>query len=80
MDVRYRVIHKRKSIWEALLHGRTWTDWYLAQHKRWLGWKTLGTFQTQEEAEQACADHAGGDLLDDGGRIVSEFTRNEDDA
>jgi hypothetical protein len=78
MDVRYRVIHKRKSIWEALLHGRTWTDWYLAQHKRWWGWKTLGTYQSVEEAEACCAEHADGKLTPTGGRIVSEFTEKDE--
>ncbi len=79
MNVEYRVIHKRKTFWEALMKGRTYTDWYVAQRKGWFGWRTLGTFPTQEEAEKACADHAGGELLDDGGRIVSEFTRRDDD-
>lgn len=79
MKIRYRVIHKRKSLVEALLKGRVFTDWYLAQYRGWLGWRTLGVFQTAAEAEQACADHAGGDLLDDGARIVSEFTRRDED-
>lgn len=78
MKVRYRVIHQRKSIWQALASGRTWTDWYLAQHKRWWGWKTLGTFQSQEAAEEALAKHAGGELLNCGARIVSEFAEKED--
>jgi hypothetical protein len=79
MKVRYRVIHKRKTIWQALIQGRTWTDWYVAQRRGWFGWRTLGVFGAVAEAEQACADHAGGELLDDGGRIVSEFTRRDED-
>lgn len=78
MKIRYRVIHQRKSIWEALFQGRTWTDWYLAQHKRWYGWKTLGTFRSQKEAEAACTDHAGGELLNNGARVVAEFTRKDE--
>ncbi|MEO1168925.1 MAG: hypothetical protein AAFW97_09480 [Pseudomonadota bacterium] len=77
MKVKYRVVHQTKSIWEALLRGRSWTDWYLAQHKGFWGWKTLGTFPTIEEAEQALADHAGGELLNCGSRIVSEFAEKE---
>ena len=79
MKVRYRVIHQRKSIWESLLHGRTWTDWYMAQHKRWYGWKTLGTYQSVAEAEQCCKEHAEGELLNCGSRIVSEFTRKDEE-
>lgn len=78
MKVRYRVIHQSKPIWQALMHGRTWTDWYLAQHKRWYGWTTLGTFRTVEEAEQACADHTSGELLNCGSRIVSEFAERDE--
>lgn len=79
MKVRYRVIHESKSIWQALARGRTWTEWYLAQHKRWYGWKTLGTFPSVEETERACSDHAGGELLNCGAKIVSEFTHRDDD-
>ena len=79
MNIRYRVVHQRKSLWQALASGRTWTDWYLAQHKRWYGWKTLGTFQTVEEAESCLAEHADGKLTETGGRIISEFTEKEDE-
>lgn len=78
MNIRYRVVHERKHIVEALFSGRTWTDWYLAQHKRWWGWKTLGSFQTPEEAETCLAEHADGKLTPTGGRIVSEFTEKDD--
>lgn len=77
MKVKYRVIHQSKSIWQALARGRSWTEWYLAQHKGFWGWKTLGTYRTVEEAEQACAEHAKGDLLNCGSRIVSEFAERE---
>lgn len=82
MDVDYRVIHKRKSLIEGMVRavaqgGQLSTDWYIAQHKRWIGWKTLGSFQTAAEAEACCAAHAEGDLLDNGGRIVSEFSRRD---
>ncbi len=78
MKVKYRVIHQSKPMWQALLSGRTWTEWYLAQHKGWFGWKTIGTFRTIAEAEQCCADHTKGELLDCGSRIVSEFAERED--
>ncbi len=74
---RYRVIHQRKSVLEAIFSGRTWTDWYIAQHRRWYGWEKLGTFQTVQEAEDACEAHAGGRLLRGGSRIVSEFGERE---
>ncbi|RED16449.1 hypothetical protein [Parasphingopyxis lamellibrachiae] len=77
MKVKYRVIHQSKSIWQALARGRSWTEWYLAQRKGFWGWKTLGTYQTVEEAEQACAEHAKGELLNCGSRIVSEFAERE---
>jgi hypothetical protein len=79
MKVRYRVVHKRKSPIEALFKGRTYTDWYIAERRRWFGWRKLGIFPTAEAAEQACTDHAGGELLDDGGRIISEFTRRDEE-
>lgn len=78
MNIRYRVVHQRKHILEALMSGRTWTDWYLAQHKRWWGWKTLGTFESVAEAESCCAEHADGKLTPTGGRIVSEFTEKDE--
>lgn len=82
MNIAYRVIHKRTSLPEAMMRavwhgGAMSTDLYLAQHKRWYGWKTLGTYPSATEAERCCADHAGGDLLDDGGRVVSEFSRRD---
>ena len=80
MRVAYRVVHKRRSAPEAMFNavwngGRYSTDAYLAQNKRWYGWKTLGTYDSAEEAERCCSDHAGGDLLAYGGRSVSEFSR-----
>ena len=77
MKVKYRVIHQSKSIWQALARGRSWTEWYLAQHKGFWGWKTLGTYQSVEEAEAACAEHSKGDLLNCGSRVVSEFAEKE---
>lgn len=84
MNVRYRVIHKRKSLPEAMIRaiwqgGQVSTDWYIAQHKRWYGWKSLGAYPSAAEAERCCAQHAEGELLDDGGRIVSEFSRRDED-
>lgn len=79
MKVRYRVIHQRKSVFAALLSGRGYTDWYIAQHKRWYGWTELGTYPSIEEAEAACELHAGGKLLPGGTRIVAEFTRLDED-
>ncbi len=78
MKPKYRVIHQSKPIWQALLHGRTWTEWYVAQRKGWFGWHDIGTFQTVDEAEQACADHADGELLNCGSKVVSEFAERED--
>lgn len=77
MTPRYRVIHQRKSIVEALLSGRTHTDWYLAQVRRWYGWRTLEVYASVAEAETACEEHAGGRLLRGGSRIVSEFSERE---
>ncbi len=77
MKVKYRVIHQSKSVWQALARGRSWTEWYLAQTKGFWGWKTLGTFPTVEEAEQACADHSKGELLNCGSRIVAEFAEKD---
>jgi len=74
---RYRVIHQKKSIFQALAKGRTWTDWYIVQHKRWWGWKTIGTWPTHAEAERACELHARGDLIDGGARIVAEYEERE---
>jgi hypothetical protein len=77
MAKKYRVIHQRKNMFEALVSGRGYRDWYVAQASGafGLGWRTLKICPTVEEAEQACRDHAGGDLLPGGARIVSEFVR-----
>lgn len=73
MKARYRVIHQRKSIWEAMFSGRAFTDWYIAQQRCWHGWRDLGVFANVKQAEDACEEHAGGRLLRGGGRVVSEF-------
>lgn len=72
---RYRVIHQRKSMWQAMAAGRPYRDWYLAQARGFWGWRTLGVFASVEAAEEACRDHAGGTLLPGGGRVVAEFER-----
>lgn len=77
MKPTYRVIHQRKSYFEAMFSGRGYTDWYIAQHRRWLAWRRLGVFPTVEEAENACAEHAEGKLLYDGTRIISEFSERD---
>ena len=76
MKPSYRVIHQRKSIFHAMLSGRAYTDWYIAQRRRWLGlgWRTLGIFPSIKEAESACAEHAEGTLIAENTRIVSEFS------
>lgn len=79
MKVRYRIVHQRKSIIVAMMHGRSYTDWYIAQHRRWYGWRELGTYASEAEAEAACEHHAGGKLLTGGRRIVSEFVRFDED-
>ncbi|RJF86011.1 hypothetical protein [Sphingomonas cavernae] len=79
MKVRYRVIHQRKSAIAALLSGRGYTDWYIAQRKRLFGWAPLGTYPSLEEAEAACDQHAGGKLLPGGGHVVAEFVRLDED-
>jgi len=77
MAKKYRVIHQRKNMIEAVFSGRGYRDWYVAQASGvlGLGWRTLKICPTIEEAEEACRDHAGGDLLPGGARIVSEFVR-----
>ncbi|MBW8745358.1 MAG: hypothetical protein JF628_13665 [Sphingomonas sp.] len=77
MAKKYRVIHQRKNIFEAMVSGRGYRDWYVAQASGvlGLGWRTLKICPTIEEAEEACRDHAGGDLLPGGARIVSKFVR-----
>lgn len=78
MKPSYRVIHQRKSFFEAILSGRGYTDWYIAQHRSWFGWQRLGVFATVAEAEACCADHAEGRLLREGTRIVSEFSERDE--
>ena len=77
MAKRYRVVHQRKSAWEALASGRVYRDWYLAQACRWGIWRTIKICPNAEEAEAACRDHAGGTLLSGGDRVVAEFERPE---
>ncbi len=78
MAKRYRVVHQRKTLWEAMVSGRPYRDWYLAQAGSWLGWRTIRICGSVEEAEAACRDHAGGMLLRGGGRVVSEFERPDE--
>ena len=68
MAKKYRVIHQRKNMIEAVFSGRGYRDWYVAQASGvlGLGWRTLKICPTIEEAEEACRDHAGGDLLPGG--------------
>lgn len=77
MARKYRVIHQKKSMWEALFSGRTFTDWYIAQFRGLLFWRQIGIFATRDAAEAACEHHAGGTLIGDGGRIVAEFERRD---
>jgi hypothetical protein len=62
---------------EAVFSGRGYRDWYVAQASGvfGIGWRTLTICPTVEEDEQACREHAGGDLLPGGAKIVSEFVR-----
>lgn len=75
MAKKYRVILQRKTMFDALVSGRGYRDWYVAQASNWFGWQTLKICPTAEEAEQACTDHAGGTLIAGGAKIVSEFVR-----
>jgi hypothetical protein len=75
MAKKYRVIHQRKNMIDALFSGRGYRDWYVAQAGFLFGWRTIKICPTPEEAEQACSDHAGGTLLPGGAKIVSEFVR-----
>lgn len=75
MARRYRVILQRKSVWQAMASGRGYRDWYLAQVRGLLAWRTLDIFPNAAAAEEACRDHAGGTLLPGGGRVVAEFER-----
>ena len=78
MAKRYRVIHQRKSAIEAVFSGRGYRNWYVAQHSSWFGWREVKICPSQEEAEQACRDHAGGTLLPGGHKVVAEFERPDD--
>jgi len=78
MAKRYRVIHQRKSIWEAMFSGRPYRDWYVAQAGAWWGWRTINICASVPEAEQACRDHAGGTLLRGGARVITEFERPDE--
>lgn len=75
MAKRYRVVHQRRTIWEALWSGTGQRDCYHAQSSHWWGWRTIETFESVAEAEAACQAHAGGTLLRGGQRVVSEFER-----
>ena len=75
MANKYRVIHQRKNLWEAMVSGRGYRDWYVAQAGMFFFWRTIKICPSVEEAEAACRDHAGGTLLPGGARIVSEFER-----
>ena len=75
MAKKYRVILQRKTMIEAIVSGRGYRDWYIAQASNWFGWRTFKICPNAEEAEQACSDHAGGTLIAGGARIVSEFVR-----
>jgi len=77
MARRYRVIHQKKSMLEALFSGRTYTDWYVAQCQRMIFWTKIGIYPTREAAEAACEHHAGGTLIGENSRIVSEFERKD---
>jgi hypothetical protein len=74
---KYRVVHERRSAWEALLTGRGYRDCYLAQAGGLWGWRTIKTCASAGEAEEACREHAGGTLLPNGGRVIAEFERPE---
>jgi hypothetical protein len=78
MATKYRVIHQRKGVVEAMFSGRGYRDWYVAQIRRWYGWKEVAICPSPEEAEAACRDHAGGTLLPDGARIVAEYVRPDE--
>jgi hypothetical protein len=75
MAKKYRVILQRKNMFEALMSGRGYRDWYVAQASFLFGWRTLKICPSAQEAEQACSDHAGGTLIAGGAKIVSEFVR-----
>ena len=77
MAKRYRVIHQRKTMWQAMVSGRGYRDWFVAEARGFFGWQPLGIFATAEEAEGACREHAGGVLLPGGGRVIAEFERPE---
>ena len=58
-----------------MMSGRGYRDWYVAQASSVFGWRRLKICATQEDAEQACRDHAGGTLLPGGHKVVAEFER-----
>lgn len=77
MARKYRVLYQKKKLLDALFSGRTYTDWYVAECQRLLFWKRIGVYPTREEAEAACEHHAGGTLIAENSRIVSEFERKD---
>lgn len=77
MARRYRVIFQKKTLFQALASGRVYTDWYVAQRQRWVFWTRIGIYPTREAAEAACEHHAGGTLIGENARIVSEFERKD---
>ena len=75
MAKKYRVIHQRKNVIDAVFSGRGYRDWYVAQASWLFGWRTLKICPSITEAEDACRDHAGGTLLVGGAKVVAEFER-----
>lgn len=71
----YRVVHQRKTMWQAMVSGRGYRDWYVAQARGFWRWRMLGIFGSVAEAEEACREHAGGVLLPGGRRVIAEFER-----
>jgi hypothetical protein len=77
MARRYRVLFEKKTLLQALMTGRTYTEWYVAQCRRMIFWRRIGIYPTREAAEAACEHHAGGTLIGENARIVSEFERKD---
>ncbi|HEX8447103.1 MAG TPA: hypothetical protein VF649_10875 [Sphingomonas sp.] len=77
MSRRYRVVFQKKTLIEALFAGRSYTDWYVAQCRRLIFWSKIGIYPSREAAEAACEQHAGGTLIAENARIVSEFERKD---